>query len=131
VTLGRYDRVDGESGGGADDCTKIMGIGDLVQHQYDAAAGCDLRNIERGERLCFEHHSLMDCLRPEIMGKIGAGNNFDCQIFDILSEMLCGGCRREKPQGFPLLRSQGFRNGVETVEKAGRMTWLWKIRPLS
>ena len=67
----RHDhRIDAESRRRAQDRAGIVRIGDLIEHEHDAASRYDVREIEGLERQGFEHDALMHGARAKTTGEV-------------------------------------------------------------
>ena len=70
VTVRHHQGVDAKGRRGAQDRTDIVRVGDLIEHEHDAALRYDIGEIERLQRQRFEHDALMDGAGAKPAGEV-------------------------------------------------------------
>ena len=96
-----------------------MGIGDLVEHENDAARRLDIGEVERLERSRFEHHPLVDGVRAKAPGQRLSLDDVrtEARVLNIRRQFLGGGLRRKNIEELAFAAAQSLAHGVKAIER--------------
>ena len=129
----RHDHgIDAKGRRGAQDRADIVRVGDLIEHEHDAASRYDIGEIERRQRQGFEHHPLMHGARAktarEVLGRHDMGTKASPRDFGF--EPPGGGFRGINIEDFSALAAQGLAHGMKAVKNSKTAGRAPEHRPL-
>ena len=117
--------VDAESRGRAQDGAGVVRVGDLIEHEHDAASRYDVRKVEGLQRQRFEQDALMHGANAktadEVLGSDDMGAK--ARIRDFACEPPGGGFRGINIKDFSSLAAQRLAHRVKAIKNgnaAGR-----------
>jgi hypothetical protein len=131
----RHDHgIGAESRGRAEDRAGVMRIGDLIEHEYNAASRYDVRNVDGLDRQGFEHDALVHGAGAEAASNVSGLDDVGAKTStrNFAFEPPGGSCRGINIEEFSPFAAQRLAHRVKAVKNrnaAGRASEPGRLGP--